>query len=217
MIGTTPYLHSLNTLTLKIQTVPPLSNCTAKTRNQSRYSFGWQIWFEHPMNWILQIISSGELLTLDLVRGLQNLKKDILAEKRRKDEMNTLKKNGKNIKYLKKQHKHVSSLGGFIAFWRSVDPAKTIKKVLFIQMFSVPLFLPQGVADYILTLPSLLKLGSPYQEKMCLKLLKRGSNANVKVEVFKRETQDSDQEFEIIHRESFPNVGAYYIFLLNEA
>ena len=131
--------------------------------------------------------------------------------------MNTLKKNGKNIKYLKKQHKHVSSLGGFIAFWRSVDPAKTIKKVLFIQMFSVPLVLPQGLADYILTLPSLLKLGSPYQEKMCFKLLKRGSNANVKVEVFKRETQDSDQEFEIIHRESFPNVGAYYTFLLNEA
>ena len=89
-----------------------------------------------------QIISSGEHLTLDLVRGLQNLKKDILAEKRRKDEMNTLKKNGKNIKYLEKQHKHVASLGGFIAFWRSVDPAKTIKKVLFIQMFSVPLFLP---------------------------------------------------------------------------
>ena len=80
----------------------------------------------------LQIISSGEHLTLDLVRGLQNLKKEILAEKRRKDEMNTLKNNGKNIiKYLKKQQKHVS-LGGFIAFWRSVDPAKTIKKVLFI-------------------------------------------------------------------------------------
>ena len=55
-----------------------------------------------------QIVSSGEQLTLDLVRAMQNLKKTIMSYGKAKPSVPE---------------------GGFLAFWRSVDAAKTIKKV----------------------------------------------------------------------------------------
>ena len=90
---------------------------------------------------VLKIISTGQHLTLDVIRAMQNLKKAILTEKLREDTKREAE--GKNLKdielfrALAKDFRALgqvgkeSSSGGFLAFWRSVDAAETIKKVTF--------------------------------------------------------------------------------------
>ena len=66
---------------------------------------------------MLQIISAGEHLTLDMVRAMHNLKEEIRTYRhsigRRRRE------GGRGVK----------REGGFLAFWRSVDATETFKKV----------------------------------------------------------------------------------------
>ena len=68
-----------------------------------------------------------------MVRAMQNLKKAILAQKLWEDaKRKAERKNLKGLELSKTIGKGLeSSIGGFLAFWRSVDTAEAIKKVTF--------------------------------------------------------------------------------------
>ena len=68
--------------------------------------------------------------------------------------------------------------------------------------------------EYILTLPSSLRLGAPYPEHVCIELLRKRAKASMKVEVFKRkegkhssQAAQSPDEFEMIKETSFLKAG----------
>ena len=65
------------------------------------------------------------------IKAMKNLKKAILTQKLQEDTKRKAEgKNLKDIELFKALAWHGSS-GGFLAFWRSVDAAQTIKKVNF--------------------------------------------------------------------------------------
>ena len=72
---------------------------------------------------------------LDMIRAMKNLKNAILTEKlKRKAERKKIKdiELFEVLDFSRPWPKDFeSSLGGFLAFWRSVDAAETIKKVTF--------------------------------------------------------------------------------------
>ena len=96
---------------------------------------------------------------------------------------------------------------------------KTMKRYLFDLVTPSPnhvLF--QSLAEYVLTLPSSLRLGAPHPEQICIDLLRRGAKANLKVEVFNAIGKDSygtprdfyrtpQEEFKMIKETLFPKVG----------
>ena len=85
---------------------------------------------------MLQIISTGEHLALDLVRSMDNLKKAIMTYRKGRPGRGR-GRGGKRE-------------GGFLAFWRSVDAAETIKKVTFYHYvtLSFPLIELPGIFTY---------------------------------------------------------------------
>ena len=68
-----------------------------------------------------------------MVRAMQNLKNAIMAQKLWEDAKRKAKREKlKGLELSKAIGKGLrSSTGGFLAFWRSVDAAETIKKVTF--------------------------------------------------------------------------------------
>ena len=68
-----------------------------------------------------------------MVRAMQNLKNAIMAQKLWEDKKRKAeRKNLKGLELSKAIGKGLeASTGGFLAFWRSVDPAQTIEKVTF--------------------------------------------------------------------------------------
>ena len=79
---------------------------------------------------------------------------------------------------------------------------------------SLPPLLCQSSEEYLLTMPSSLRLGAPYPEHVCVELLRKRAKATMKVEVFKRkegkyssDAAQSPDEFEMIKETSFSKVG----------
>ena len=83
---------------------------------------------------------------------MQNLKKAIMAQKLWEDKKRKAeRKNLKGLELSKAIGKGLeASTGGFLAFWRSVDAAETIKKVTFYHYvtLSFPLIELPGIFTY---------------------------------------------------------------------
>ena len=94
---------------------------------------------------------------------------------------------------------------------------KTMKRCLF-DLLTPNYVLFQSLAEYVLALPSSLKLGAPHPEQICIDLLRRGEKAKLKVEVFNSIGKDSHRKpedfyrtpqeiFKIMKKTWFPDVG----------
>ena len=97
---------------------------------------------------------------------------------------------------------------------------KTMKRYLF-DLLTPNYVLFQSLAEYVLALPSSLKLGAPHPEQICIDLLRRGVKAKLKVEVFNSIGKDSyrtselaedfyrtpQEKFKIMKETWFPDVG----------